>query len=348
MTTVVAEQHSQPEPRPKNFRTLMTEIENGQVKIPQFQRDFVWDLKKSAKLVDSLLKGYPIGTFILWKTKELLRTVRNLGDHTLPSTPEGDYSLQVLDGQQRLTSLYAAVHGLTVEVSGKTQEFSKLLVNLAARGEEEFVVVDAEEADDQALISVKDLLTAKLTKLKLPEKHLERIEVLRERLHTYSFSVIEVKEAPIEVATEIFTRINVTGKALTVFEIMVAKTFNPSKEFDLAVATDALYDQLAKVGYSTVPHHVVLQTVAAILRREVRTRTILALPRDEFIQAWPQALDALKLAIDHFRKTYRIPVSGLLPFGALLVPFAYFFTITSTVQRIFGRTTFGTSFGACP
>jgi uncharacterized protein with ParB-like and HNH nuclease domain len=53
-----------PEPQPLNFSSLISDIENGQIKIPQFQREFVWDIQKSANLMDSVIKGYPIGTFI--------------------------------------------------------------------------------------------------------------------------------------------------------------------------------------------------------------------------------------------------------------------------------------------
>ena len=121
----------QPEPQSRSFKELLHTIENGTLKIPQFQRDFVWTREKSAKLIDSILKGYPIGTFILWKTREQLRAVKNIGGVDLPPTPEGDYAEQVLDGQQRLTSLYAAVNGLTItRTSGSTEDFSQICVDL--------------------------------------------------------------------------------------------------------------------------------------------------------------------------------------------------------------------------
>lgn len=59
-----------PEPQTRTFDSLVVEIEKGQIKIPQFQRDFVWTMQKSAGLIDSIIKGYPIGTFIFWRTKE--------------------------------------------------------------------------------------------------------------------------------------------------------------------------------------------------------------------------------------------------------------------------------------
>ena len=69
-----------PEPMNKQFSSLMDDVSSGRLKIPQFQRDFVWDIKKSASLLDSIIKGYPVGTFIFWKTRERLRSVKDIGN----------------------------------------------------------------------------------------------------------------------------------------------------------------------------------------------------------------------------------------------------------------------------
>ena len=64
----------QPDNHNKKYEALFVEIDAGQIKLPRFQREFVWDKEQSAKLIDSVLKGFPIGTFIFWKTKEELRS----------------------------------------------------------------------------------------------------------------------------------------------------------------------------------------------------------------------------------------------------------------------------------
>jgi len=51
--------NEQPQPLPKKYADLISEIEKGVIKIPKFQRDFVWSIDKTAKLLDSILKGYP-------------------------------------------------------------------------------------------------------------------------------------------------------------------------------------------------------------------------------------------------------------------------------------------------
>ncbi len=97
----------QPQNVPLKYDHLFAMVDTGQLKIPMFQRDFVWTTAQTASLLDSIVKGYPIGTFILWKTRDAMRHFRNIGNVELPEPPTGDAVQYVLDGQQRITSLYA-------------------------------------------------------------------------------------------------------------------------------------------------------------------------------------------------------------------------------------------------
>ncbi|MDO9097500.1 MAG: DUF262 domain-containing protein, partial [Candidatus Methanoperedens sp.] len=63
----------QPENQTKKYQNLFSDIDSGSIKIPKFQRYFVWTKEKTAKLIDSIIKGFPSGTFIFWKTREELR-----------------------------------------------------------------------------------------------------------------------------------------------------------------------------------------------------------------------------------------------------------------------------------
>jgi hypothetical protein len=128
-----------------------------------------------------------------------------------------------------------------------------------------------------------------------------------------------------DVATEIFTRINVGGKPLSVFEIMVAKTYDEGREFDLAEKFEELVAKLEPFDYETVSDATLLQLVSLILTKDCKKQTMLKLRKTEFIDTWPRAVDAFERAVEFFRNSYRIPVSQLLPYNTLLVPFAYFF-----------------------
>jgi hypothetical protein len=315
-----------PEPQSLTFSSLMGDIEKGIIKIPQFQRDFVWSKDKSAKLLDSIVKGYPIGTFILWKTKEELRALRDLGGLQLPKTPKGDFIHYVLDGQQRLTSLFASIKGLKIKREEREDDYSEFHIDLEAGENEPVVLNSSADTDSHEVIKLHDLLYGKLKVLSaFPEQLQDKIQAYKDRLNAYQFSAVLIKEAPIDVATEIFTRLNVGGKPLSVFEIMVAKTFDSKRDFDLAEKYDQLLNELDSVDYGTLPPSVVLQTVSILLVKECRKKDILKLPRKKVIDIWPEAVEAIKNTVDFFRNAYRIPVSQLLPYPNLVVPFAYYF-----------------------
>lgn len=315
-----------PEPQSVTFTSLFAEIQDGTVKIPQFQRDFVWSKAKSAKLLDSIVKGYPIGTFILWKTSERLRSIRNLGGLSLPETPKGDAVKYVLDGQQRLTSLFATLKGLTVKREEQEDDFSQFWVDLTVSEHEEIILMEAAGRDDKKIIQLKDLLSGDFAYLaSFPRELQEKIRTYKNRIESYQFSAILMKDAAIDVATEVFTRLNVGGQPLSVFEIMVAKTYDPEENFDLAERFDALIADLQAVDYDTLSSATVLQTVSVLIRKDCRKKEILNLPKQEVIKTWPNAVEAIRASVDYFRNYYRIPVSRLLPYPGLVIPFAYFF-----------------------
>jgi len=314
---------------PIKYSDLMSEIETGQLKIPQFQRKFVWGINASAKLLDSIIKGYPIGTFIYWRTNERLRSIRDLGNIKLPEPKDGEYINYVLDGQQRLTSLFAALKGLTItDGENKKVDYSKIFVDLESKEDEPIVITDISNKKLDSVIKLTDLIEGKLKMLvKYPEEFHSLIEKYKEIIQSYTFSAINLKNAPIEVATEVFTRLNVGGRALTLFEIMVAKTFDSKRKFDLSEKYNELKEELSNSHYDTIPSATVLQVIAIFLEQECTRKTILKLEKQKFIDVWEEATNCIKKSVDFFR-SYGIPVSRILPYNALIVPFSYYFFIT--------------------
>ena len=320
----------QPTPQNPLYPMMMNDIESGRVKIPQFQREFVWTREKSAHLIDSMLKGFPIGSFVIWRTRETLRSIRNLGGAVLPSTPEGDFTQYVLDGQQRLTSLYAVSKGLKIKRKERVDDYADIYIDLDATADEPMVLINVENREGESLIRVVDLLAKGIEDLaKFPQKYLGKLDEYKRRLQTYQFSIVLVAETPVDIVTEIFTRLNVTGQELSVFEIMVAngrsRTFDSKREFDLAEKYEELSNRLQDVSYETLHSTTILQAVSAMLVKACKKKDILKLDKIQFIEIWPKAVKAIYAAVEYFRSYYRIPVSKLLPYGALIVPFSYFF-----------------------
>lgn len=315
-----------PKPQYSTFSFLLNDIERGIIKIPQFQRNFVWSMDKAANLMDSMLKGYPIGTFIFWKTKERLRSIRNLGGIEMPEPPTDDYIQYVLDGQQRLTSVFVTLKGLKITREDTDEDFSQMYIDLLANENEKIVITDISEKNPKNIIKLTELIFGGLTLLAaLPNEHHKKLEEYKQRINSYSFPTVLVDDVSIEVATEIFARINEGGKGLSVFEIMVAKTFDIERNFDLKEKYDEFILKVMDVDYETISDSTILQCLASILKKECSKKVILQLDKVEFINIWSKVINSIEIAIEYFRGYYRIPVSELLPYNALIVPFSYYF-----------------------
>lgn len=329
----------QPDNHNKKYEALFVEIDTGQIKLPMFQREFVWEKEQSSKLIDSILKGFPIGTFIFWKTKEELRSYKEVGNHKLPETDKGDYVQYILDGQQRITSLYAIRKGIRITKDGKVVDYRDIFINLDYDPENDEQIVVTEMQAGKRYVSVHRVLTSQVTDLldEFPNREtLKQIETYKNKLTNYDFSTITIKDYPIEVACEVFSRINTGGKSLTVFEIMVAKTYDEAKKFDLAEKYELLRDGsddskecLTSAKFETLPESIMMQCVAAITVRAVRSRDILKIRRETFIDKWEPMKASLFTAIDFIRSELRVPVSQLVPYPALVVPLVYFFYATA-------------------
>lgn len=323
----------QPKPDSKKYTDLISEIQKGQVKVPKFQRDFVWSIDKTAGLLDSILKGYPIGTFILWETKERLNDIKNIGNFDLPDIPEGVKVQYVLDGQQRITSLYAAFLGAKIKKEGekKVTDYSNIYVDLDG---------DIENNDDQIVVSEKpegffitlhEVLNFNENLLDIQEKYsneqFKKIHLYSQTFSTYDFSTIVLRREDLDSAIEVFTRINTGGQTLTLFEIMSAKTYDEGQSFDMEDRFQKLLDELSDRKYNTISSSVILFITSLVLskNKECKRKVVLQLDKQEIINVWNNVISALKESIDYFRSVYRIPVSSILPYDSLLVPFSYFF-----------------------
>jgi len=325
--------NQQPKPDSKRYSDLISEIQKGVIKIPKFQREFVWSIDKTAQLLDSILKGYPIGTFILWQTDERINDIKNIGNLMIPETPEGVKVQYVLDGQQRLTSLYAAFLGAEIKKTGekKVTDYSQIFVDLEKSIEDDEEHVITAEKPEGEHISLSDVLNLMENMMEIQkrfsEEHFSKIHAYSRAFDTYDFSTVLLRKENIDSAIEVFTRINTGGQTLTLFEIMSAKTYDEGQVFDMQVKWEAFVNKLRDIRYEGISSSLILSLLSLILSKtkECKRKTILNLSKQDIIDHWDDGISALEHSIDYFRTSYGIPVSQLLPYDALLVPFAYFF-----------------------
>ena len=323
----------QPKPDSKKYTDLISEIQKGHIKIPKFQRNFVWSIEKTAKLLDSILKGYPIGTFILWETNERLNDIKNIGNLELPSVPDDIKIQYVLDGQQRITSLYAAYLGANIQKEGekKITNYAEIYIDLTGDIDNNDEQIIVPEKPEDNFITLNEVLNFNDNLLEIKENYsdelFKKIHHYSQTFSTYDFSTIVLRKEDIDSAIEVFTRINTGGQTLTLFEIMSAKTYDEGQHFDMEDRYQKLLKELEISKYETISSSVILNILGLVLskNKECKRKVILQLNKQRIINTWDDVISSLKESIDYFRSVYRIPVSTLLPYDSLLVPFSYFF-----------------------
>src|SRR5436309_8047094 len=89
---------------------LVQRFDSGEIRLPLMQRDYVWKATKVVRLLDSLYRAWPIGSFYVWQTQDAYPTKTRVGRVLPQRRLDGFYGF-LLDGQQRLTSLSLAIQG---------------------------------------------------------------------------------------------------------------------------------------------------------------------------------------------------------------------------------------------
>lgn len=97
---------------PSKVEDLLLDVKNGRIGLPDLQRPFVWKDNKVRELLDSMMKGYPIGYVMLWASPEDYENTGYIGKNDKIYKQPDDL---VIDGQQRLTALLAAMYGVTIK-----------------------------------------------------------------------------------------------------------------------------------------------------------------------------------------------------------------------------------------
>src|SRR5437867_2698536 len=127
---------------------LIDMIRRGELRLPEMQRRYVWRSTRVRDLLDSLYRGYPSGAILIWETDEVVP----LQEFAVEQQKNPYQSTRLLlDGQQRLTSLSAVIHGEPVRVRGRRKPM-ELLFNLEHPEQLAVVTEVNEDGDDEDLI----------------------------------------------------------------------------------------------------------------------------------------------------------------------------------------------------
>lgn len=345
-----------------NIREILDLVPRGQIRIPAFQRGFVWDPIQVAFFMDSIYKGYPFGSLLLWRTREQLRHERKLGPFPLPDR-NPDYPIDyVLDGQQRLTSIFGVFQ--TAIEPDSTVDWADIYFDLGAdvdAQETQFVALDPRAVDRRRHFPLKTLFDSVAYRRATAEfggEDQKRIDDMQARFKEARIpNQLLTTEDRTRVAI-VFERINRTGVPLDMLQLLTAWTW--SEEFDLQREFEELREELEPFGFAGVGEdsNLLLRCCAAVLAGDAAPGALVNLRGADVRARFGEIVNGIKGAIDFLRRNLLVETIINLPFSTVLVPLCVFFAkpgnemvqVTATQRgkmiRWFWRTCFSRRFSS--
>lgn len=221
---------------PSKVADLLNDVKNGRIGLPDLQRPFVWKDNKVRELLDSMMKGYPIGYIMLWSSPDDYTNTAYIGKNEKVYKQPDDL---VIDGQQRLTALLAAMYGVPIKDKNYAERRIRISFNPLTR---EFAVwTQAYERDTEWISEISSVFaadkehtiskfrkayirTANEGRLKneRPELTEEEEDAVEENINDllnlgiYSLPTLKINsKADEEDVADIFVRVNSGGQNLT-------------------------------------------------------------------------------------------------------------------------------------
>lgn len=319
---------------PLKVREFLDQIERDQVLLPEIQRTYVWKGPQVAKLIDSLYREYPAGQILLWDPLGLeLPVTKRMEGAKGAQLPSAGPPKIVLDGQQRLTSLWKALGNgsaedqIDVYFNVETEQFQLYLRRMKA--DPHWVPVRAVlngETDDL------DFLDA-IQKAGGPSPRDPQGKVFRDRLAQlrdiakYKFPIEIFRSEDYDQVTELFVRINSGGTRLREAELALAKLALRLPGAITEQFEEAMDEYEGKFDYA-LDARFLIRALIVLGTRQSRFRYISEFwerPASELLATWKSTRRAVDAAVNFARKNARFDTSEWLPSANALIPLVVYF-----------------------
>lgn len=342
-----------PKPEIQRLEQLVDAIRNGEIRLPKFQRPFVWQKKDVLNLFDSIYNGYPIGSILLWHSSERLSSEREIIGFKFSESNSDKYPTDyLLDGQQRLTSLCATLFWEGHDPSSIWNIYFDL---------DNDCFVYPKDGDKISLYPMNKLLSTKdFIKQCMKFEHsnnatnyYEKAEQLLKSFKDYKIAVVKIGDVGLDEVAPIFERINSTGRKLTMVDLMRAATWKNG--FDLSKSIENITDEF-KDTFGLIPDTLVLRIIAASANLGVSKSDIDKLrskSSEELENAINDTLNALKISINFLNKYASVSHISFLPYSLQLIFITEYFRLNTEpsikdeleLSAWFWRTSFARYFG---
>lgn len=297
--------------RPLTVERLINEYNSGQIVIPEFQRDYVWKKGKAPLLLDSLYKGYPISSLLLWQSDEPVRARR-----AEPRPAHASRVSWLIDGQQRVTTLARTLsgdQGIDVVFNADQEEF--LLANAATRQNPSWVrVAELWNPEDYRRLTLNlDSGSA------MDRKRNDRYDRVR-RILEYEVPLVRMIDHNFKDAVAAFERINTLGIRLKREDIDTARVASRHTGF-IAENVAPFLKTINHKGFDRLNVMHLFRACAFVAKPDGRNRTPLHdLEKTDILKAWKKTEQGTEQAISLIKSELGLVSMNILWSGALLVP----------------------------
>ena len=315
-----------PNARTFPLEDLIDEVLTGGVRIPEFQRPFRWQWEDVRRLMDSIIRGYPIGSVLLW-ARPAQEEELTIGALQILASKR-DEALWVVDGQQRLTSLANALNdaGFTDPRFGIAYDLS-LQTFVKPVGEQPHVI------DLPTIFDLQRLLKW-FSEHSESTQYFEAATKVAKAIREYSIPAYIVKQEDEDVLRDIFDRMNNYGKRLTRAEVFSALHGGTRDDHKSQTLADIVLKIDATFLFGEIDDITVLSAILARRGSDV-TRDIRAefsresvsreFPEETPDQAYRAGEQALAHAVHFLQNEAGVPHFSFLAYRYLLVVLTRFF-----------------------
>jgi len=321
-----------------SIRKVLEQVHGGQLRIPAFQRGFVWDADRVAYLMDSIHKGYPFGALILWRTKEQLKTERDLGPFTLPDREEAFPIDYVLDGQQRLTSIFGVFQTDITPNPDADTTWTQIYYDFEAEKdlqESQFYALLDDQVDSGRHFPIStffDVTAYRVATQGLPAERLDEIDHVQAIFKEATIPVQMLETDDRAKVAIVFERVNRLGVELDIFQLLSAWTW--SEEFDLQEQFADLAEELKPFGFAAIGEdsNLLLRCCSAVIGGDASSSGLLKLNGAEVRDRFDEIMNGIKGAVDFLRTNVHAEKLDNLPYPTLIVPLAVYFAASDSTS----------------
>ncbi|GAA2255680.1 hypothetical protein GCM10010145_24820 [Streptomyces ruber] len=308
----------------RDVRTLISQIAAGEIMLPEIQRGYVWKASQVARLIESLYRGYPAGSLLFWKTGQPAETREAaLGaPQELPSV----MPLYLLDGQQRLTSLFRVLTDhpeAQVVFNIETEAFQNQ--SAATRRNGKWIKVYDVVGPDADIFAVHGEL--KRVGLAIPDSEIGRRLNALQKITQRDFHMEVLHDFEYEEVADIFVRVNSGGRALKTTDLALATLSARAPGFLGQVEAESAHWHDRGYGALDVSFLIKALTLSLSIsgKRLSSVAKLTTASKESVESGWANVRRGLTHVIPLLQEKLLIPTTALLPSLAALHPLIVYY-----------------------